>query len=208
MKNSGEGILLLDANGQTRFAAGLGKDASVEKALRQLWLRRGGVPLKRMLVLNDVEHPLTVRTISTPDGVCCLIFDADGCDELVEFIATVEHADDIFRHFITNPYEAVVVADTTGTLRYMSPVHERFFGLQHSDGVGKPVNDVIVTSRLHEVAVGRQRRRSAASQRAAHRRQGGRLVAHAAGTTKRSTRPWARSWRRAPRRPGSRSAAP
>ncbi|MGE0807967.1 MAG: sigma-54 interaction domain-containing protein [Burkholderiaceae bacterium] len=148
-----EGVLVFDESGQARFASGLGKDDAVASTLSRLWRNQRNAPLKRVYALTELEHPLTVGTIITANGVCFLLFESGAADELAEFVATVDCADDIFRHFITNPYEAIVVVDPAGTLRYMSPVHEGFFGLRHGDAVGRPVAEVIENSRLPNVVV-------------------------------------------------------
>lgn len=146
------GVLVLDTAGQVRFAAGLGSDTSVIDAVTTRWQRRATTPLKRMFALNESERPLTVATVSTAQGACFLLFLGEQGDELSEFIASVDFSDEILRHFVTNPYEAVTVVDREGTLRYISPIHERFFGLRHGAGTGRPVTEVIENTRLPEVA--------------------------------------------------------
>ncbi|MFM0174717.1 sigma 54-interacting transcriptional regulator [Paraburkholderia sediminicola] len=148
------GILVLDDAGAVRFSAGLAKDESLVGVLRAHWQNRGSVPLKQLFTLTSLERPLSIAAVNSSQGACFLIFETDGGDELVEFIAGVDFAHDILRHFITNPYEAITVVDTAGTLRYISPVHERFFGLSHGEAVGRPVTQVIENTRLHEVAAG------------------------------------------------------
>lgn len=146
------GILVLDDAGEARFAAGLGKDTSLISALSKQWRNRVNTPLKRLFAITSLQRPLTVAAVCTTHGVCFLVFESDEGDELTEFIASVDFSDDILRHFITNPYEAITVVDTAGTLRYISPVHERFFGLRHGEAAGRPVTDVIENTRLQEVA--------------------------------------------------------
>jgi PAS domain S-box-containing protein len=152
MRHETTGILVLDEEGQTRFAAGLGEDASLVDVLARQWHNRGNAPLKRLFALTSLERPLTVASVCATSGACFLIFEADAGDELSEFIASVDFSDDILRYFITNPYEAITVVDTAGTIRYISPVHERFFGLRHGEAAGRPVTEVIENTKLQEVA--------------------------------------------------------
>lgn len=70
---------------------------------------------------------------------------------LLDFICTVDIAFDILKHFITNPYEGITVVDKNAVLRYISPVHERFFGFKPGGAVGMPVEQVIENTHLHEV---------------------------------------------------------
>ena len=66
--------------------------------------------------------------------------------------ASVDFAGDILAHFITSPFEAITVVDREGILRYMSPVHERFFGLSPGACVGRHITEVVENTRLHHVA--------------------------------------------------------
>ncbi|WP_218274968.1 PAS domain S-box protein, partial [Pseudomonas sp. GW460-13] len=82
---------------------------------------------------------MTIAAIPSRDAVCFLIFALQEANELSEFLATVDSAEDILRHFITDPYKAMVVVDTAGKITYMSPVHERFFGLKRGEALGRHV---------------------------------------------------------------------
>ncbi|MBP0624355.1 sigma-54 interaction domain-containing protein [Cupriavidus consociatus] len=151
MKRESEGVLVLDAEGNTTFASGLGRDSLVARSLGGVWKNRDRVPLKRLSAMADLERPLTVAAIPTRDSVCFLIFAVQEGDELSEFLASVEAAPDILRHFITDPYKAMVVVDTSARITYMSPVHEKFFGLKHGEAIGRHVTSVIENTKLQEV---------------------------------------------------------
>lgn len=153
MKRDAAGILVLDANGQTKFASGLGADDSVARSIFSMWADRGRSPIKRLFVLPGIEPVHSVAAHVTPQGACFLLLaDGEG-DELTEFIATVDCAADIFRYFITNPYEAMNVVDPSGKIMYMSPVHERSIGLKRGGAIGMQVRDVIENTRLQEVLI-------------------------------------------------------
>ncbi len=70
---------------------------------------------------------------------------------LLDFVVAVPFAFDILEQILNDPYRAITVADHTGTIRYISPVHERFLGLPHGGGIGKRAEDAIPNSRLREV---------------------------------------------------------
>ncbi len=74
MTRESEGVLVLDLDGNTCFASGIGRDSSVTASLRNLWRNRDRVPLKRLAALTDLERPLTVASIPSRDSVCFLIF--------------------------------------------------------------------------------------------------------------------------------------
>ncbi|WP_406624012.1 sigma-54 interaction domain-containing protein [Acidovorax sp. SDU_ACID1] len=151
MKRESEGVLVLDAGGAPVFACGLGRDELVARSLGRLWHNRDRVPLKRLVTLTELERPLTVAAIPSPEAVCFLVFALPEGDELSEFIAAVDAAPDILRHFVTDPYKAIVVVDTSARITYMSPVHEKFFGLKHGESFGRPVTSVIENTKLQEV---------------------------------------------------------
>jgi transcriptional regulator with PAS, ATPase and Fis domain len=151
MKHESEGILVLDEDGKEVLSSGLGHDALIARTLRQLWGNRYRVPVKKVSAITNLERPLTVAAVSTGDAVCFMIFASEGADELSEFVASVDSAEDILRHFITAPYEAMVVVDKSGNITYMSPVHERFFGLKHGEAIGRHVTTVVKNTNLHEV---------------------------------------------------------
>lgn len=71
---------------------------------------------------------------------------------LFDFLGAVPFAGAILDHFITNPYQAITVADRAGNVRFISPVHEKFLGLRTGEGTGRPAVDVIPNSRLAQVA--------------------------------------------------------
>src|SRR5690606_17816469 len=63
----------------------------------------------------------------------------------------VDYAPDIFRYFLTNPYEAMNVVDPSGKVLYLSPIHERSLGLQRGEAIGRPVGEVIRNTGLQDV---------------------------------------------------------
>ena len=75
----------------------------------------------------------------------------EGRDALFEFVGAVDFSSGILAHFLTNPFEALSVVDREGPVRYMSPVHERFFGLPADGGTGRYATEVIENSRLLHV---------------------------------------------------------
>jgi transcriptional regulator with PAS, ATPase and Fis domain len=72
-------------------------------------------------------------------------------DTLFDFVASVDFAYAILEHLVSSPYEAMTVVDAAGCVRYISPVHARFFGLAPNEAIGRPVTEVIENTRLHEV---------------------------------------------------------
>ncbi|RJG03469.1 sigma-54 interaction domain-containing protein [Noviherbaspirillum sedimenti] len=145
------GILVIDDNNHQLVASGLARNALVSRPLAARWNQRLKKPIPRIFILEEASPPLTCALIDTPGIGCFIIFGDEPDAALVEFFASVDFAADILRHLITNPFAAMVVVDAAGIVRYLSPVHERFFGIKHASAIGRHVTEVIENSRLHEV---------------------------------------------------------
>lgn len=101
---------------------------------------RGTVARHVAVVLADAE------------GEVALLRPADEAAALFDMVASVPFAFAILNMFLTNPYQAITVADHEGLMRYISPVHEKFFGLAPGTAAGRRAEDVIPNSRLPHVA--------------------------------------------------------
>jgi len=145
------GFAVLDAQGYVRFAAGLCADQALTKELSRRWQARGREPLPALFTLKAAGGGLSALSLAAEQAVCFLVHRHDAGDPLFTFMGCVDFAVDILRHFITNPYEAITVIDAQGLVRYLSPVHEKFFNLPSGAGVGRPVREVIENTRLDSV---------------------------------------------------------
>ena len=145
------GVVVLDASGELRFASGIGSDSRLLRDLSKRWAARALRPIPACFALEHLDEPLSVLHVATPEAACFLVSRHDEADPLFKFVASVDFAGDILRHLITNPYGAINVVDAQGTLRYMSPVHEKFFKLSRGEGVGRPAREVIENTRLDTV---------------------------------------------------------
>ena len=151
MNPSSLGILLLDHQSEVKFASGLGQEPLVQRELLSRLQRSAPGTLPEVFALEALEHPLSVIVSAGEQGILFVIQSSDNADPLLEFIATVPFAADILRHFVTNPYEAMTVVDADGLIRYISPVHEKFFKIGHGTAIGKPARQVIENTRLDTV---------------------------------------------------------
>ena len=151
MENEMRGVVVLDASGELRFASGIGSDSRLLRDLSKRWAARALRPIPACFALEHLDEPLSVLHVATPEAACFLVSRHDEADPLFKFVASVDFAGDILRHLITNPYGAINVVDAQGTLRYMSPVHEKFFKLSRGEGVGRPAREVIENTRLDTV---------------------------------------------------------
>lgn len=145
------GVLLIDIAGDIRFASGLGLEPLVQRELIARSSRLGLDALPEVFAIEGLEQPLSVMVSVSNQGALFMVQGSDSADPLLEFIATVPFAGDILRHFVTNPYEAMTVVDAGGLIRYISPVHEKFFKISHGAAIGKPAREVIENTRLDAV---------------------------------------------------------
>ncbi|PLC52046.1 sigma-54-dependent Fis family transcriptional regulator [Pollutimonas nitritireducens] len=156
-KNSGQtpnarsGVLVLDPEGVVVFGSGTGLDTHIQGKLSALWDARGTRPVSAMFILEGTSEPMTVVSFASAGTGCFVLYRHDRGDPLYEFVSSVDFSADILRHFVTDPYEAITVVDDQARIRYMSPVHEKFFGIQRGEATGVDVNAVIENSRLAAV---------------------------------------------------------
>lgn len=151
MSPTNRGVLLLDNAGDVKFASGLGLEPLVQRELLARLKRLGSGALPEVFAIEGLEQPLSVMVSASDQGVLFMIQGSDSADPLLEFVAAVPFASDILRHFVTNPYEAMTVVDAAGLIRYISPVHEKFFKISHGAAIGKPAREVIENTRLDAV---------------------------------------------------------
>ncbi|MGE0331101.1 MAG: sigma-54 interaction domain-containing protein [Ramlibacter sp.] len=151
IRHSLRGVLVLGTDGKALVATGIAEQPELATKLVSAWQ----VARSRQRRLFALEGPdgATIVVVALPasDATVLVAMEREGRDALFEFVGSVDFAADIFSHFLTNPFEALGVVDAEGILRYMSPVHERFFGLKPGGGVGSHVTEVLENTRLHHV---------------------------------------------------------
>ncbi|WP_281683745.1 sigma-54 interaction domain-containing protein [Thalassobaculum salexigens] len=140
-------IRLLAADGTPVFTDGPRLPDAVDRALT------AADPDRRIWSVDLGDTVWSVLSCHTASGVALhLVWPAGAEDPVVDFAASVDFAHEILAHFLTNPYEAITVVDAEGLLRWVSPVHAKFFGMKRGEGLGLPAEDVIENTRLPEVA--------------------------------------------------------
>jgi transcriptional regulator with PAS, ATPase and Fis domain len=150
---SQRGILVVDTDGNRVSAGGLALDNEVTERMLDGW-RAACEKQQRVFVTQgaNAQSAIFVVCLSMSDATVLVAMQREARDPLFELVSTVEFAGDILAHFLTNPFEALTVVDRQGILRYMSPVHERFFGESLGRVIGRHVTEVIENTRLHSVA--------------------------------------------------------
>ena len=143
------GATCVDDSQRVVFSSGLGAEPAIRAlAVRRDWVEE--IKVRRVACLKLNGSNLSLLYFGLVDGYVILTTDA-VCENTFEFLASVDFAFDIFEQLVSDPFNAMTVVDTGARLRYISPVHEKFFGLRHGEANGKPVKSVIENTRLHEV---------------------------------------------------------
>ncbi|WP_253281400.1 sigma-54-dependent Fis family transcriptional regulator [Cupriavidus sp. HPC(L)] len=164
------GALVIDRDGRVAAATGIARDDTLAGAALAALAQatdfdtaRAGRPSTDEVAgtrpyLFEVAAPGAEATrhiaLALDDGTTTLVLlhRPGSATALFDFLGAVPFAGAILEHFITNPYQAITVADRDGRMRYISPVHERFLGLRTGEGIGQPAERVIPNSRLPQVA--------------------------------------------------------
>ncbi len=143
------GATLLGKEGQLAFSTGLGSDPRLKALVAdRAWI--GELRRRRLMTLNLDRNIYAVLLAPTTDGELLVISHAPG-DAVLHFVGSVNFAWDIIQYLLTDPHDAMTIVDHDARLAFISPIHEAFFGLKLGEGNGKPVEEVIENTRLHEV---------------------------------------------------------
>jgi transcriptional regulator with PAS, ATPase and Fis domain len=143
------GIVLTDKSTKPLLVAGIGADPRVASLIAdKIWMDE--VRERRLVTLN-LDRKAYIVLLSPAENGELLVFSSSPGDALLQFIASVDFAWDIFHYLLTDPFDAMTIVDRNARLAYISPVHEIFFGLKAGEGNGQPVEKVIDNTRLHHV---------------------------------------------------------
>lgn len=143
------GLGMVGADGKIILQNGVASEPRIRAMLADPgWLE--GAADRRIVVvtLNDARH---VAVVSPLDAGWLVVFFGDTGDTTLQFLLGVDFAYDIIEHLLNDPFDAMAVIDAGARLAFVSPIHEKFFGLKPGEGVGEKVRDVIENTRLHTV---------------------------------------------------------
>jgi transcriptional regulator with PAS, ATPase and Fis domain len=143
-----QGLLYVDSGGRIVVATGVAQDARVRAlSTSKEWMAETRGSRLRVLLLGKQKY--SVLAVPAEGGDLLVL--SDGPEPLLEFIGSIDFAFDILTYLLTDPFEAMTVVDGDGRVVYLSEVHEKFFGLRHGEGLGRPVTSVIENTRLDQV---------------------------------------------------------
>ena len=145
------GLLIIGLDGKVMEATGLAAHPSISELILSTWRVLRHRELRVFPVNGFGAGALVVVALPVSDATILIAMTREARDPLFEFVSAAEFSGDILSHFLTNPFEALSVVDRQGIIRYLSPIHERFFGLPPGGAVGRHTSDVVENSRLHHV---------------------------------------------------------
>lgn len=144
-----QGLIVLSEAGKVVSALGRGEDPRVQVLARDReWL---AAALERRIVPLMLRDAELIAVATKFDDGTLLIFGEPSDETVLQFFLSVDFSYDIIRHVLTDPFEALNIVDAEGKLVFLSPTHERFLGLEPGESAGRPVRDVIPSTRLHQV---------------------------------------------------------
>ncbi|MBN9889322.1 sigma-54 interaction domain-containing protein [Salipiger abyssi] len=144
-----QGVAVNDSEGGLLWSFGIATDPRIEEMLDdEEWIQEAIAARMRPILLTD--HKLIAITSEIAGGYLTVLSDS-ASDVVMNFILNVPFAYDILNHILTDPYDAMAVVDAKEKVAFISPIHEKFFGMHNGEGVGKNVRDVIENTRLHKV---------------------------------------------------------
>ncbi|WP_343656453.1 sigma 54-interacting transcriptional regulator [Cupriavidus sp.] len=145
------GVLVCQGDGRPVTAFGVCADPAVADAARVARANADPASGRRLFPLAVGQARYIGLSLEDADRHLILLHRADAQATLFDFLGTVPFADAILDHFLNDPYQAITVVDHAGLVRFISPVHEKFLGLEPGAGIGRAAAEVIPNSRLPQV---------------------------------------------------------
>jgi transcriptional regulator with PAS, ATPase and Fis domain len=143
------GLIVVDDNGKILTSLGIGSDPRIRNvATDKEWIAEARKKRIVPILTKDIKTSAFVKDIT--GGLLVILSDITS-ETVLSFLLNVDFAYDILDHFLTDPYDAMVIVDADEKLAFVSPVHEKFFLLRPGEAIGKPVREVIENTRLQHV---------------------------------------------------------
>ncbi|TCT06219.1 sigma-54 interaction domain-containing protein [Aquabacter spiritensis] len=144
-----EGLAVLKSDGSVLYSTGLAGDQRVRSLMAdKAWMASARHHRLQSLTLDRRSYSVLVTPMR---GAELIVFSALTGQAVLEFLGSVDFAYDILEHLLTDPFDAMTVVDGEARVAYVSPVHERFFGLSRGEANGRPVREVIENTRLDKI---------------------------------------------------------
>jgi PAS domain S-box-containing protein len=144
-----KGLVVVSEDNQILTSLGVGMDPRIKAAATDPeWLAEARNRRIVPFIVGDMKLAAFLKEV---DGGSLLILSDIPTDTVLHFLMSVDFAYDILDHVLTDPYDAMAIVDANAKMAFISPVHEKFFGLKSGEAQGKNVRDVIENTNLHHV---------------------------------------------------------
>uniref|UniRef100_UPI003BABC890 sigma-54 interaction domain-containing protein n=1 Tax=Stappia sp. TaxID=1870903 RepID=UPI003BABC890 len=143
------GIAMVGDDNQLILHNGAASEPRIRAMLTDMeWLE--AATERRIVVISLTDASYVAVVAPYEQGRLVVLF-GDTSPTALQFLLGVDFAYDIIEHLLNDPYDAMAVIDANARLAFVSPIHEKFFGLQAGEGVGERVRDIIENTRLPHV---------------------------------------------------------
>lgn len=143
------GVAVIDEQLTIQYSSGEASDARIRAMLTdRQWLDEATERRLVGIFCDDARYAAVVSQLE--NGWIAFLFPEIGATTM-KFLTSVDFVFDILEHLLTDPYDAMAIVDDKARLVFVSPIHEKFFGLHPGEGIGRHVRDVIENTRLHHV---------------------------------------------------------
>lgn len=143
------GVLIINDQESVAYASGLATNPAVQRQLFQEFKKSRGQGSGIVALNEDGKHIAVYRRQG--NELVFLIQAVASESTLFELVASVDFAEAVLTYLVESPYLSLVLVDHQARIRFMPPVHEKFFGLKRGEAIGKHVTDVIENTKLHKV---------------------------------------------------------
>uniref|UniRef100_UPI003342641E sigma-54 interaction domain-containing protein n=1 Tax=Castellaniella defragrans TaxID=75697 RepID=UPI003342641E len=144
------GVALIDQAGKIQSHAGLASQARIRALLLDPdWLRSALERRLQAITFTDERYLAIVAPVR--DGMTLIVLFGEQSQTVMRFFLNVDFAFDVIEHLLSDPFDSMVIIDAKERLVFVSPIHEKFFGLQEGESTGRKVSNVIENTRLNHV---------------------------------------------------------
>jgi PAS domain S-box-containing protein len=147
---SKRGLLFLNRSAAHLF--GLQGDSAAAEKLKDEKLTNYADQILGQEFFSSEGRLYKILRFQHKDTTLCMLIEISSLEHINQFFLSVDFAEEILKFIFTNPYEGMNVVDRHGIIRYMSPTHEKFLGIEHGKAIGLHATKVIENTRLHIVA--------------------------------------------------------
>ncbi|MCQ9615448.1 hypothetical protein L1889_00845 [Paenalcaligenes niemegkensis] len=126
------GVALLDPSGKIQAHIGAASQSRVRALLMdQGWLHEALERRLQVVTFTDAHY---IAIVTALEEGTLVVFFGGYSETVLKFLMGVDFAFDIIEHLLLDPFDAMVMIDAKERLVFVSPIHEKYFGLKEGEG--------------------------------------------------------------------------